>query len=105
MWKRKPRTTLAQDLYDTAGNLQTVVRQLMELSLELSEDGNERAAQATTWMILTLQEREAGLRKHADRLTKTGNLGRRASDAVTGTNPPRKPLAKPRLIDDAGRLD
>ena len=80
MWKRKPRESLAQDLYDSAEDLLVLGRQLMDLSVELAHAGNHQAALSTTRMVLTLQEREVRLRQHADRLTKTGNLGRRASD-------------------------
>lgn len=75
MWKRTPREALAQSLYDTAGDLQTLARQLMALSMELAEGADERAAPTTIRRTMTLQERQAGLSKHVDRFTKTGNLG------------------------------
>ena len=85
-WKRKPRESLTQDLYDSAEDLLMLARQLMDLSVELAQAGNHQAALSTTRMVLTLQEREARLRQHADRLTQTGNLGRRASDTAGQDN-------------------
>lgn len=80
MWKRKQRGSMTQDLYDTAEDLLVVGRQLMDLSMQLANTGGHEAAVSVTRMVLTLQERESRLRQHADRLSKTGNLGRRASD-------------------------
>lgn len=75
MWKRAPCEEPAQVRYDTAGDLQILARQLMALSMELAEGADERAAQTTIRRTMTLQERQAGLSKHVDRSTKTGNFG------------------------------
>lgn len=80
MWIRKRRESLVQDLYETVEDLRVLADQLMELSLEMAKKDLRREAQSTTRMVLTVQEREAVLRKHADRLSKTGNLGRRVTD-------------------------
>lgn len=77
---RKRRESLVQDLYETVEDLRVLADQLMELSLEMAKKDLRREAQSTTRMVLTVQEREAVLRKHADRLSKTGNLGRRVTD-------------------------
>lgn len=82
MWKRMRRETFAQELYDTADDLRTLGQQLMELSVVLNKQSETEVVRSTTRMVLTLQERETRLRQHADRLTKTGNLGRRATDVA-----------------------
>lgn len=80
MWMRKRRDSLVQDLYETVEDLRVLADQLMELSVEVANNDLPRAAQSTARMVLTVQEREILLRKHADRLSKTGNLGRRVTD-------------------------
>lgn len=80
MWMRKRRDSLVQDLYETVEDLRFLGDHLMELSLEMAQNNLPRAAQSTARMVLTVQEREILLRKHADRLSKTGNLGRRVTD-------------------------
>ena len=85
MWMRKRRDSLVQDLYETAEDLRVLADQLMELSVEVGKSDLPRTAQSTARMVLTVQERAILLRKHADRLSKTGNLGRRVSDHL----PPR----------------
>ena len=71
-----------QDLYDTVEDLRALADELMVLSVELGQNEQPQAARTTARMVLTVQEREILLRKHADRLSKTGNLGRRVSDQL-----------------------
>jgi hypothetical protein len=80
MWMRKRRESLAQDLYDTVAELGELEQELMLLSVELAQKGLKRASESTSRMVLTLQDREALLRKYAERLTQAEVFGRRASD-------------------------
>jgi hypothetical protein len=83
MWMRKRRDSLVQDLSNTAEELRSLGNRIMELSVDLAQRDLHRAAESTARMVLTLQEKEELLRGHVDRLTKTGNLGRRVTDHVT----------------------
>jgi hypothetical protein len=83
MWMRKRRDSLVQDLSDTAEELRSLGNRIMELSVDLTQKDLHRAAESTARMVLALQEKEELLRRHVERLTKTGNLGRRVTDHVT----------------------
>jgi hypothetical protein len=83
MWMRKRRESFVQDLYGTVADLAELEQRLMALSVELAQTGQKKASESTSRMVLTVQERGLLLRRHADRLTQTGNLGRRESDQAS----------------------
>ncbi|SEQ14890.1 hypothetical protein SAMN03159444_01177 [Pseudomonas sp. NFACC02] len=82
MWMRKRRDSLVQDLSDTAEELRSLGNRIMELSVDLAQKNLPRSAESTARMVLTLQQKEELLRRHVERLTKTGNLGRRVTDHI-----------------------
>ncbi|WP_346830990.1 hypothetical protein ABDX87_00055 [Pseudomonas abietaniphila] len=56
--------------------------------MDLAQKDLPRAAESTARMVLTLQEKEELLRRHVERLTKTGNLGRRVTDHIAERSAP-----------------
>jgi chaperonin cofactor prefoldin len=88
MWMRKRRDSLVQDLSDTAEELRSLGNRIMEISVDLAQKDLHRAAESTARMVLTLQEKEELLRRHVERLTKTGNLGRRVTDHIAERSAP-----------------
>jgi hypothetical protein len=79
MWKRRRCNSIEQDLAEAADDLKTAVDQLLEISVDLMRGGNEQASQLIAGMIVSLQEDERMLRRHADGL-KPEKYGRRADD-------------------------
>ncbi|MDB5981604.1 MAG: hypothetical protein JWQ69_2619 [Pseudomonas sp.] len=79
MWKRRRCNSIDQDLAGAADDLRTAVDQLLDISVDLIRGGNEQGSQLIAGMIVSLQEDEQMLRKHANHL-KAGKFGRRASD-------------------------
>ncbi len=79
MWKRRRRNSIEQDLTGAADDLRTAVDQLLDVSVDLMRGGNEQATQLIAGVILSLQDDEQMLRKHAQCL-KPESFGRRATD-------------------------
>jgi hypothetical protein len=79
MWKRRSRNSIEQDLTGAADDLRTAVDQLLDVSVDLMRGGNEQATQLIAGVILSLQDDEQMLRKHAQGL-KPESFGRRATD-------------------------
>ena len=75
---QKPES-MESELQNVADDLKWTMEQLLALSAELVENGNEQASRQTAKMIVTLKEDESMLRKQVERL-KAGRLGRRADD-------------------------
>lgn len=89
MWKRKQRNSLGQELYDAANDLAAIEKQLLELSWGLVKTDHHHLAETAARIVLTLQERERQLRAHAERLSRSGNHGRRFTDANDARNSDR----------------
>lgn len=70
---------MESDLGDAADDLKLAVDQLLGLSAQLIERDNKVESQRVARLILSLQEDECILRKHAENL-KSVNFGRRAGD-------------------------
>lgn len=79
MWKRRRINSMEQDLTGAADDLRTAVDQLLVISVDLIRGGNEQGSHLIARMILSLQDDEQMLRKHADGL-KPSKFGRRATD-------------------------
>jgi hypothetical protein len=79
MWKRRRINSMEQDLAGAADDLKTAVDQLLDISVDLIRGGNEQGSRLIARMILSLQDDEQMLRKHAEGL-KPGKFGRRATD-------------------------
>lgn len=79
MWKRRRINSMEQDLAGAADDLKTAVDQLLDISVDLIRGGNEQGSRLIARMILSLQDDEQMLRKHAEGL-KPEKFGRRATD-------------------------
>ncbi|MDB6141213.1 MAG: hypothetical protein JWP80_257 [Pseudomonas sp.] len=79
MWKRRRLNSMEQDLASAADDLSIAVDHLLDISMEMMRGGNEQASQLIAGMIVSLQDDERMLRRHADQL-KPGKFGRRADD-------------------------
>jgi len=79
MWTRRKPRTMESDLGDAADDLKLAVDQLLNLSVQLVDSDNKAASQRIARLILSLQDDERILRKHAENL-KSGSFGRRAGD-------------------------
>jgi hypothetical protein len=79
MWKRRRLNSIEQDLASAADDLSTTVDHLLDISMELMRGGNEQATRLIAGMIVSLQDDERMLRRHADQL-KPEKFGRRAGD-------------------------
>lgn len=79
MRKLQKNTSIENDLNQAADDLQQMAGHLLDLSVQMIEGGNDPASQLMTQMIVSLQENESMLRRHAD-ILKIGRLGRRSGD-------------------------
>lgn len=79
MWKLRRSGSIESDLYDAADDLKQAVGQLLDISAQLIEGGNKQTSQLVAMMILSLQEDECMLRKHAASL-RSESHGRRFDD-------------------------